>query len=161
MNTSKRKNKSKIYILIILVILAICLCGGLTSKSRSKISTQTQKTQSLAFPTGVYEHSSTATQNGPKDKPSITFTPGMANMLGNIWSGTEVYYGDPPDVVFTILGGNDSCKLTPSNRGIYVEYPDGIREWKDRNYIITSGLFFVDQNDPAISKMEWLEYPCE
>jgi guanyl-specific ribonuclease Sa len=157
----KHKKKSKIFTLIIVVLLLICLCGSLASKSGNKQTTQTETTQQRASATVVNMPSSTAAQTAPQDNPSITPSSSMAKMLGKIWSGTEVYYGDPPGVVFTILGGNDSCPLSPSNRGIYVEYPDGTREWKDRNYIVTSGLFFVDQNDPAISKMEWFEYPCE
>jgi hypothetical protein len=46
----------------------------------------------------------------------------------------------------------------PSGRGVYVRYPDGTEEWKDRNYLVSSDLFFALESDPALSSFEWYEY---
>lgn len=79
-------------------------------------------------------------------------------IVGNVWTGVKVYYGlgEHKAYGFEILGGSEDCTLI--DRGIKVLYPDGSIEWKDRDYIVTSGLFFVQADDPQISTLEWREY---
>ena len=80
--------------------------------------------------------------------------------MGNIWAEIEIYYGagSTKSYGFRILGGSEDCPSLPSGRGVYVYYDDGTEEWKDRNYLISSGLFFILKDDPARSTFEWYEY---
>jgi hypothetical protein len=55
---------------------------------------------------------------------------------------------------------SEDCPSLPSCRGLFVLYPDGNMEWKDRGYIITSGLYFVRDDDPAIKALDWMDYSC-
>ncbi len=95
--------------------------------------------------------------------PSPTPLPNFVPILGNIWSGVKVYYGSGSQKAygFEILGGSESCPSMPSGRGLRVRDPNGKEEWKDRDYIIMSGLFYLIEGDPALEKIEWYEYsPC-
>lgn len=87
-------------------------------------------------------------------------SPQYVSMLGAIWRGVKVYYGtgEKKSYAFQILGGSEDCSSIPSGRGIKVLYEDGTVEWKDRQYILTSGIFFVVKGDPAIDAIEWEEY---
>ena len=75
-----------------------------------------------------------------------------------MWTGAKVYYGKGQEKAygFEILGGSEVCTII--DRGVYVRFPDGTKEWKDRSYLVTSGLFFVISDDPAIEQREWYEY---
>lgn len=99
-------------------------------------------------------------------KPSPTHTsapmpPRYVPILGKIWRGVEVYYGTGSDKTygFQILGGSEKCPSMPSGRGILVRYSNGTVEWKDRNYIVMSGIYFVREDDPAIRAMDWYVFP--
>ena len=85
-------------------------------------------------------------------------TPGYLPILGRVWSGVKVYYGANKAYGFEILGGSEDCPSLPSGRGVLVQYPSGSKEWKDREYLISSGLFFVFSDDPALSDMLWYVY---
>ena len=86
----------------------------------------------------------------------LVYTP----LAGHIFTGVKVYYGVNKAYGFEILGGSENCSLTPSGRGLYVLMPNGSREWKDRLYLINSGIYFVKNDDPALLKMVWYEYSC-
>lgn len=112
---------------------------------------------------------STATNTlPPTNTPTITRTPLPSNtpspryvpLIGKIWLGVKVYFGVGSEKAygFEILGGSEDCPSLPSGRGIRVLYLDGTEEWKDREYLVNSGIFFVLDNDPAISKQEWFVY---
>ncbi len=92
--------------------------------------------------------------------PSNTPLPEYMALLGNIWSGVKVYYGTGVNKAygFEILGGSEDCPSMPSGRGIKVLFPDGTEEWKDRNYLVLSGIFFVRKDDPALRSVTWYEY---
>jgi len=77
-----------------------------------------------------------------------------------IWAGVKVYYGKGIQKTygFTILGGSEDCPSMPSKRGLKVLYPDGTEEWKDRNNILESGIFFVRDDDPATKARDWYEF---
>ena len=93
------------------------------------------------------------------DKDSVP-SPKYIPLSFFIRTDVEVYYGagSTKSYGFQILGGSEDCPSLPSGRGVYVRYPDGTDEWKDRNYLILSGLFFVLEDDPARSSFEWYEY---
>jgi len=80
-------------------------------------------------------------------------------LSGNIAKGVKVYYGELKAYAFKILGGSENCKFIESGRGLYVEYPDGKKEWKDRDYLIFSEYIFVRSDDPAIKNLEWETIP--
>jgi hypothetical protein len=106
-------------------------------------------------PTATPNHLATSTSElkvGPRYVP----------LPAKIWTGVKVYYvwDDKKTYEFEILGGSDNCRSLPSGLGIYVRFPGGSEEWKDRDYIVGSGDFFVLADDPAIYKLEWDEYPC-
>jgi hypothetical protein len=86
-------------------------------------------------------------------------SPKYLPLLGKLYTGVKVYYGKLKAYGFEILGGSESCPTMPSGRGVYVLYPNGSEEWKDRLYLIGSDIFFVVEGDPAYTKMEWYEYP--
>ena len=98
----------------------------------------------------------------PTDTPVPSPTPKYVPVLAKIWTGVKVYYGqgDEKAYGFEVLGGSEDCPSIPSGKGLFVRYPDGNEEWKDRAYIVESGDFFVLTDDPAIPKLEWYEYPC-
>jgi len=128
------------------------------SSTKTQIETYTMEpTLTSTVPPTKTQYPTSTKPTGPTSTPA----PELVKILGNIWSGVNVYYGNPPKTVFSILGGNDSCNNLPSGRGLFVEYPDGSQEWKDREYIVTSGLFFVNKNDPAIKTIDWFIYPCD
>lgn len=79
---------------------------------------------------------------------------------GRIWTGLKVYYGTGSEKAygFEVLGGSENCLSMPSGRGVKVLFPSGSEEWKDRDYLISSGLFFALESDPALSAMQWYEY---
>lgn len=91
--------------------------------------------------------------------PATTLTPSFTPLLSKIWTGVKVYHGTGSEKTygFEILGGSEDCRTI--GRGVYVQYPDETREWKDRTYLVTSGLFFVLSDDPAAKRLEWREYP--
>ena len=97
--------------------------------------------------------------------PASTFTPQptgptYAPLLGRIWSGVKVYYGLLPEKAygFEIVGGSEDCPSMPSGRGVKVKFPNGKEEWKDRLYLVSSGLYFVTPDDPALSRLDWRIY---
>lgn len=96
----------------------------------------------------------------PTRRPSSTPAPDYIPLVGNIWADVEVYYGagSNKSYGFQILGGSEDCPSLPSGRGVYVHYEDGTDEWKDRNYLISSGLFFILKDDPARSSLVWYVY---
>lgn len=94
--------------------------------------------------------------HAPSRTPSPTFIP----LLGHIYAGVDVYYGINKAYGFEILGGVNDCDYFPSGQGVLVLYPNGSREWKDRWYLVSSGIFFVREDDPAIDSLEWRIYPC-
>jgi hypothetical protein len=98
-------------------------------------------------------------------RPSATSTPipNYLPLINHVFNNVKVYSGDPMVLVFTIVGGSEECPLLPSGRGVYVKYPDGRFEWKDRNELIQSGRYFVQDNDPNIqsSKIDYLQCPSK
>jgi hypothetical protein len=92
--------------------------------------------------------------------PTSTPAPNLVPLLGNVYAGVKVYYalGDAKAYGFQIEGGSDSCHSMPSGRGVRVLYENGAEEWKDRDYLASSGLFFVIDSDPAISTLDWNVY---
>lgn len=88
--------------------------------------------------------------------PTLTPAPQLRPLLGAIWSGVTVYDQNGSEL-FAILGGSDAC--TTLKAGVYVQYPTGSKEWKDRSYLVTSGLFYALSDDPAIRNLAWYEYP--
>lgn len=102
------------------------------------------------------------------DAPPAAATPRPATsgawrpLSGNIYAGVKMYYGQGEDktLAFTVLGGNEGCDNIPSGRGLYVEYPDGGREWKDRAAMIESPYNFIRADDPALKTTEWYTFPC-
>ena len=85
-------------------------------------------------------------------RPSATPTPepNYLPLFSHIFNKVRVYSGDPIKFVFTIFGASESCPIVPSGRGIFVRYPDGRFEWKDRNELLQSDLYFVRDDDPNI-----------
>lgn len=83
-------------------------------------------------------------------------------LAGNVFTGVKVYYGtgDTKTYAFEILGAAENCSAFPGGNGVKVMYPDGKSEWKDREYLITSGDYFVRKDDPARTKLEYYVYPC-
>ncbi len=79
-----------------------------------------------------------------------------------MYTDVKVYngVGDVKAYAFTILGGNSDCTTLPSGRGLYVEYENGTKEWKDRNYVRSSSYYFILDNDPALKSKVWYEFPC-
>ena len=123
----------------------------------------------IAMPTVVTEESVKPTPVSSKTPiPAKTSVPSSGEppesqfipIIGNIWTGVQVYYGSGSNIAygFEILGGSENCPALPSGRGVKVRYPDGAEEWKDRDYLILSGLFYILANDPAISGGEWFVY---
>ena len=93
-------------------------------------------------------------------RPENTPHPNYVSLLGSIYSGVKVYYGANKAYGFVILGGVDDCSYFPSGGGIKVLYPNGSEEWKDRWYLVSSGIFFVREDDPALDRMDWYIYYC-
>jgi hypothetical protein len=81
-------------------------------------------------------------------------------LLSHIYTNVKVYYGESKEYVFTIIGASEDCPIFPSGRGIYVQNPDGRMEWKDRNAILRSGLYFVRLEDPYINWGKIDFYDC-
>ncbi len=81
-------------------------------------------------------------------------------LLGKIWAGVKVYYGSSAQKAygFEILGGSENCSAMPSGRGLKVRYQDGTIEWKDRNNILMSDIYFVRADDPAIKALDWYDF---
>lgn len=96
--------------------------------------------------------------------PTTTFSPeSYLPLLSHIYNNVKVYYGEAKEYAFTIIGASESCPLFPSRRGIYVQYPDGKLEWKDRNAILQSGQYFVRMDDPYINwgRIDYYDCPDE
>ncbi len=93
-------------------------------------------------------------------KPEVVSGVSYYPIFARIYSGVKVYYGAGSNKTykFEILGISDDCPTIPSGRGVYVRYPDGSDEWKDRRYLITTDLFFVRQDDPALDKLDMYVY---
>ncbi len=130
-------------------------------------STQTPKPAQTPTPASTSTPTRTATLMPTPTKtltpePTNTPPPHWVPLLGKIWTGVKVYYGtgDTKAYGFEILGGSENCPSLPSGRGVKVLYPSGSKEWKDREYLVSSGLFYVLDNDPAISAIQWYEYDC-
>ena len=77
-----------------------------------------------------------------------------------VFSGVKVYYGRGANKAygFEILGGSGDCTIMPSGKGVKVRYPSGSEEWKDRDHIVLSDLYFYLDNDPAAKALLWYEY---
>lgn len=105
--------------------------------------------------------SSASITRSPTSTPRASSS-GYVPIGGRIWTGEKVYYGNGSNKAygFEVLGGSENCSSMPSGRGVKVRFPSGSEEWKDRDYLISSGLFFVLGNDPALSAMQWYEYDC-
>jgi hypothetical protein len=98
----------------------------------------------------------------PLSNPSIE-APGnnqWSKVAGRLWKGVKIYYGmgESKAYGFEILGGNEHCPSILSGRGLKVLYPDGHTEWKDRDAILFSDVFFVKEDDPAADKGDWEVY---
>lgn len=152
------KNKKLRNVLIAIPLSFLCVCCLLsyslaTTQKQAEPTAQATTTESPTNPpqpTKTQSPPSTPTPAGPQ----------YVSLLAKIWTGVKVYYGEEKAYGFEILGGSEKCSLAPSGRAVYVLYPDGSREWKDREYLLTSGIFFVEKDDPAVKRMEWLTYPC-
>ena len=126
-------------------------------------ATETPKTVDTPISTSKPAATQTIAQTSTKTsipRPTNTSTPvgpKYVSMLGKVWSGVKVYYGTGSTKTygFEIVGGAERCPSMPSGRGIKVRYKDGTVEWKDRNHIISSGLYYVLEDDPAIKAMDW------
>ncbi len=141
---------------------AIANLTRVASTSAAKTETAGAKMSATAAAKGRLDASSTAraATQFAKLHPSPTPLPNFVPILGKIWTGVQVYYGKGASKAygFEIRGGSEHCPSLPSGRGLRVRYPNGTEEWKDRDYIVGSGLFFVVAGDPAIDKMEWYVY---
>ena len=75
----------------------------------------------------------------------------------HLWTGVKLYYGPDRNYVFEVVGGNDNYKSSSGEtmRGLFVKYPSGMLEWKDRNYIIKGDNYWVKENDPALKEERW------
>jgi hypothetical protein len=82
-------------------------------------------------------------------------------LLTHLFTGVKIYYGLGANKAygFEAIGGSESCSLMPSGRGVLVRYPDGTQEWKDRRYLIESGLYFVRADDPNATSWDWVDLP--
>jgi hypothetical protein len=186
MSEGQKPPKRKSSLVIILAILGGCIFLLIINFIRNG----SQEVASIPTSTPIPTTTATATPPPPTATPILTDTPtpeptdtpaptSTPNHLATstselkvglryvpipakIWTGVKVYYvwDDKKTYEFEILGGSDECRSLPSGLGIYVRFPGGSEEWKDRDYIVGSGDFFVLADDPAIYKLEWDEYPC-
>lgn len=80
-------------------------------------------------------------------------------LSGNIWTGVNVYMGsgESKSLAFIVLGGNDKCSF---GRGLYVQFPSGGKEWKDRDALIQNDTLFIRFSDQALKAEKWETYPC-
>jgi len=74
---------------------------------------------------------------------------------GNIWTGVKLYYGENKAYAFEVLGGNDTVL---GGAEVRVRYPDGTEEWKSRDSIAQSGIYWVRADDPALKAQAWDVY---
>jgi hypothetical protein len=157
--------KAILFIPIVFAIVIGCCCASTPATNSSP--TRTTHPTNKAYPT-LWNSSPTRTAHPtyttyPTDipvQPNTNSSSGYVSLLGHIYSGVEVYYGANKAYGFQILGGVDDCSYFPSGQGIRVQYPDGTEEWKDREYLVSSGLFYIKDNDPAVDRMEWYIYNC-
>lgn len=108
-------------------------------------------TQSAASPTPAPATNTPA----PTPRPSVTYLP----LLGHLFDGVKIYYGKGAAKAygFEAVGGSDNCPMILGGRGVLVRYEDGTTEWKDRMYLLESGLYFVREDDPNRSSFLWNE----
>ncbi len=96
-------------------------------------------------------------------RPSATPSalPNYIPLFSHVFNNVRVYFGDPKIFVFTIIGASENCPIVPSGRGIFIRYPDGRFEWKDRNALLQTDLYYVKENDPNINsaKIDYIKCP--
>lgn len=80
---------------------------------------------------------------------------GYISANGNIWTGVKLYYGENKAYAFEVLGGNDTVL---GDAEVRVRYPDGTEEWKSRDSIAQSGIYWVRADDPALKAQAWDVY---
>lgn len=151
----------------LLILLVFFLVSCQVSPPHSQVVQTNTKSLQIATlaPTKTITFTSTITVTRTiTPTVTITYTPQPTSefspIVGRIWTGVKVYYGVNKAYGFQILGGSDNCLSMPSGRGLYVLMPDGSKEWKDRNYIVFSGIYYVRKDDPASEKIVWYEYKC-
>lgn len=86
---------------------------------------------------------------------------GFVQASSNLWAGEKLYYGERRTYAFEILGGNDNYTDPVSGatfRGLKVRYPSGSEEWKDRDYIVSSKIYWIKEDDPALQAQRWQVY---
>lgn len=176
MENTKHPNPLLLTLLIIFGIFALCCLGflGFSMLNGALLFSNTGHTSApiIEEATATLHIQYTETPDAtplPTEQvvPSATITasltptgPGYLPLLGRIWTGVKVYYGLLPEKAygFEILGGSEHCSSMPSGRGVKVKYSNGKEEWKDRLYLVSSGIYFVEENDPALSNLSWQIY---
>lgn len=143
------------FILLVMVIL-FCLGGSFFISILVPFLTGTLNTSSSLSHSNPGNNIVIPTSGASDAEPSSDFLP----ISSRIWTGVNVYYGTGSRVTysFTVLGGSEDCPSLPSGRGVKVRLKNGSEEWKDRNELIFSGSFYVREDDPALSEMDWEVY---
>ncbi|HEX2696483.1 MAG TPA: hypothetical protein VHM28_02170 [Anaerolineales bacterium] len=172
MEKIKSQNPLLVVLLAIIAVPILCFiaCFGTTvvgsmlpRSSSSRVSTPVAEKATATLHLQYTDTPEAAPSFTPQPTSTFTQEPVGATylpLLGRIWSGVKVYYGTLSEKAygFEIIGGSEDCPSMPSGRGVKVKYPNGKEEWKDRTYLISSGLFFVKSDDPALSKLDWYVY---
>lgn len=100
--------------------------------------------------------SSNASKPPTRAEPNVEWLP----LGGHIFAGVKVYYGTAKTYGFTILGADDTCSIAPSGQGVYVQFPDGSKDWKDRGYLLDAGIYYISVDDPHKSDYSNVSYQC-
>ena len=93
----------------------------------------------------------------PTAAPAASYVP----LFGHLYIGVKIYYGFGTNKTygFEALGGSENCPSMSDGRGVLVRYPDGKTEWKDRMYLVGSGLYYVRRDDPKANDVQWVNLP--